>query len=152
MIKVQLQNLLFYPAVGGIENYLYYVAKTLLKMGYRPQILCAKHKVDLPSKEIYENIEIIRHPVYKIPKIISTLTPIYYTKKIQEFLENNIKDIDVIWSRHPYYTYASCKLEQKAPVIYIQATVFPLYVAYNYSKNLIKKNKSIFSKFTQLLY
>ena len=62
-----LQNHTFYPATGGIENYLYYVSRNLKEMGHNPLILCEKHDPGLSDFETYNGIEIIRHPYYKIP-------------------------------------------------------------------------------------
>ncbi|WP_273277816.1 glycosyltransferase family 4 protein [Methanothrix soehngenii] len=124
-MKIQLQNTSFYPATGGIENYLYYASKTLLKMGHEPTILCSQHQPNLPTKENYEGIKIIRHPYYSLPLIpFAPINPIYYVKKLQKFLGNNSEDYDTIWPRILYDAYATGKVFQnKIPIIFIQAAI-----------------------------
>lgn len=124
-MKIQLQSLFFYPSTGGIQNYLYYASKALLKMGHEPTILCSQHQPDLPEREIYDNIEVVRHPYYRLPRIpFATINPIYYVKKLQKFLENNPADCDVIWSRYFYEAYASGKaFRGEIPVIFIPAVI-----------------------------
>lgn len=135
-MKIQLQNALFYPAMGGIENYLYYASKTLLKLGYKPTILCSQDLPNLSIKETYEDIEIIRHPVYRLPKALFMFNPFYHVKKLQKFIKTNSKNIDVILSRHPYYCYATKKALPKVPTLFIQASVFAyLETKYPYPAN-----------------
>lgn len=124
-MKIQLQNILSYPATGGVENYLYYASKTLLKMGHEPTILCSQHQPNLPVKEVYESINIIRHPYYRFPLIpFAPMIPIYYVKKLQTFLENSSANYDVIWSRSLYEAYASGKsFKGETPIIFIQAAI-----------------------------
>ena len=126
-MKIQLQHMLFYPATGGIENYLYYASKTLLKMGHKPTILCSRHQPNLPTKEVYEGIKIIRNPYYRLPPIpFAPINPIYYAKKLQKFLENNSADYDMIWSRFSYGPYATQKaFKNEMPIIFIPAVVWP---------------------------
>lgn len=139
-MKIQLQNTRFYPATGGIENYLYYAAETLLKKKHKPTILCSKHLPDLPMKDIYENIEVIRYPAYHLSKPLFAFNLLYYEIRLQEFIRNNSNGVDIIWARHPYCTYASCKALPKIPIIYIQATVWPYYLRYASKKiNVFRK-------------
>ncbi|GAG65199.1 unnamed protein product [marine sediment metagenome] len=147
-MKVQLQNTLFYPATGGIENYLYHASKILLRMGHEPTILCSRHQPNLPAKEVYEGIKIIRHPYYHLPKPLFAFNLIYYEKSLQKFVKTNSKDIDAIWSRHPYCTYASCKALQEIPTIYIQATVWPSFLRYASEK--LKGVRKIFFRVQNL--
>jgi glycosyltransferase involved in cell wall biosynthesis len=139
-MKIQLQNTLFYPATGGIENYLYYASKTLLKLGHEPTILCSQHNPNLHIREVYDDIEIIRYPRYHLPKPLFAFNLFYYVKSLQKFIRNNSKDVDAIWARHPYCAYASCKALPKNPIIYIQATVWPFFLRYAYERlNIIRK-------------
>ena len=141
-MKIQLQNITFYPSTGGIENYLYYASKTLLKMGHEPTILCSQHQPNLPAKEIYEGIKIIRHPYYYLPPIpFAPINPIYYVRKLQKFLENNSANYDVIWSRYFYEAYASGKaFKGEIPIIFIQAAIATTLIKIAASNtNLISK-------------
>lgn len=144
-MKIQLQNSTFYPALGGIENYLYYTAKALLKTGHEPEILCSRHIKHLPAEENYENIKIIRHPAYS--PILYPINPFYHSLRLKKFIEKNSFDMDVILPRHPRYAYASCKaFSNDIPVLYIQATVYPEYrkITLKDSDLISKSKKKIF--------
>lgn len=151
-MKILLQSILFYPAIGGIENYLYYVSKELLKMGHEPTILCSQNPSNLPMKEVYEGIKIIRHPYYRLPTVpFALINPIYYIKKLLNFLEKDYKDYDTIWARYFYEAFASGKaFKGKMPIIFIQAAIASTLNSID-SKNfsLIKKiySKSIIPQF-----
>ena len=134
-MKIQLQNTLFYPAIGGIENYLYYVSKTLLKLRHRPIILCSQHQKNVPEEDIYEGVRVIRYPLTpRIIKLFMMFNQFYYENELKKFIERNLENIDIIWARHPYYAYASCKALPKKPIIYIQATVWPFFLSQGYNK------------------
>jgi len=138
-MKIQLQNILYYPALGGIENYIYNVSKQLVKKGHEPTILCSKHLKTLPDEEQIEGIHIKRHPYYKLPKIpFAPFNPIYYAKKLQYYLKDLEMDDDVIWSRYFYETYASCEnFKGKIPIIFIQAAISPSLEKFSNSNNII---------------
>ena len=74
-MNIMLQNHTFYPMLGGIENYLYYVSKTLEEMGHQPVILCEKHDHELLDFEKHKEISIIRHPYYDVPKRMLFVKP-----------------------------------------------------------------------------
>jgi glycosyltransferase involved in cell wall biosynthesis len=140
-MKVELQNIQFFPARGGIESYFYNVSKTLLKLGHEPSVFCAKHIASLPQKENIEDIEINRHKRFNLPLPFRLFNPIYYSTGLQRHINERIDKVDAFWSRHPYYCYATGKvLQRKKPLIYIQAFSFPRFLKINYKKDsLIKK-------------
>lgn len=124
-MKIQLQNLLFYPATGGIENYLYYTSKELINLGHEPTIFCSQHQNNLKKVDIFSGIKIRRHNNYELPNLPWGLyNPFYYTHNVYEDLKSEIPEYDVIWSRFFYDAYVSCKIpERKCPVIFIQAAI-----------------------------
>ena len=124
-MNIQLQNNVFFPARGGIENYLYYASKTLIKLNHKPTILCSRHLSNLPMEETYEGIRVLRHPPYFLRFPASLLNPLYYFGRLQRVIKEYSGDLDTVWSRQPAYCYCSCKSLQ-VPVIYIQAVVWPL--------------------------
>jgi len=143
-MKIQLQSTSIYPIVGGIENYIYYVSKNLLKLGHKQIILCSQNQKNVPTKDIYKYIKIVGFPPFHFlmkPFVICNL--FYYEKMLQKFIKNNSDNIDAVWTRHPYYAYASGKVLKKIPIIYIQATAWPLFLKYKYSR-LNYFNKIIF--------
>lgn len=127
-MKIMLQNHAFYPVVGGIENYLYYVSKTLKEMGHQPAILCERHDTKLSTYDDYEGISIIRHPHYEIPKPLLFLKPRIFSEKLKHFIGEHIGDTDLIISRYPHYCYATCLLNLNIPILYVPATVHWRYL------------------------
>ena len=119
-----LQNHTFYPALGGIENYLYHVSKTLKEMGHQPIILCEKHHHKLSDFETYDGIKIIRHPYYNIPKRLLFMKPKIISEKLKHFISEHVVDIDLIISRYAHYCFATCSLNQDIPIFYIPPSVF----------------------------
>lgn len=139
-MKIMLQNHTFYPAWGGIENYLYYVSETLKEMGHQPIILCEKHDKELPSFDTYSEISIVRHPNYKIHKPLLFIKPRVVSEQLRHFIRNHVGGIDLIISRYLDYCYATCSLELDIPVFYVPATVHWKYTKTS-SKNLTYKEK-----------
>lgn len=134
-MKIQLQNMLFYPSTGGIETILFNVGKVLLRLGHEPIIFCVKHQKELRDDELYEGIKIIRHPRPYLPFPFTIFNPIYYVKKIQRQLTEFTEDVNAIWGWHPYYCYASGKVfKGKKPLIYCQAFPFPRFLRRNFEK------------------
>lgn len=82
-MNIMLQNHTFYPILGDIENYLYYVSKTLYEMGHQPIILCEKNDHRLMEFENYNGIEIVRHPYYTIPKPMLFMKPMIVSNHIK---------------------------------------------------------------------
>jgi glycosyltransferase involved in cell wall biosynthesis len=118
-----LQNHTFHPVLGGIENYLYYVSKTLKEMGHRPIILCEKHNPELADIEIYDGIKIITHPYYNIPKRLLLMKPKMVSYHLKGFISKHVGDVDFVISRYPHYCFATCSLNLDTPVVYIPPSV-----------------------------
>jgi len=123
-MNIMLQNHTFHPALGGIENYLYYVAKTLKEMGHQPVILCEKHDSRLPSFENYNGIKILRHPYYNIRKRLLIVKPRIVSKQLKHFISKTVEGIDLIISRYPHYCFATNELDLDIPIFYIPPSVF----------------------------
>ena len=49
----------FYPFIGGVENYVYYSARELVKLGHRVTVICANEPVT-KKEEIIEGIKVKR--------------------------------------------------------------------------------------------
>lgn len=139
-MRIMLQNHTFYPILGGIENYLYHVSKTLKEMGHQPIVLCEKHDNKLSEFENCDGIEIIRHPYYDIPKQMLFIKPEIIASKLKEFVLKHIDNVDLIISRYPHYCFATCSLDSNIPIFYLPATVFWNYIKKS-SENLGLKAK-----------
>jgi len=136
-MKIQLQNVLYYPSTGGIESYLYNISKKLKETGHKPEILCSQHRKTLPKYDNHENINIVRHPYYKINVFpFNILSPIYFIKRLEKFLKTNVFDCNIIWSNFFLEAFASCKaFRKKTPIIYINhaiaSNLMKLYYSYS---------------------
>lgn len=51
----------FYPFTGGVENYVYYLSRELVRSGNQVKVVCA-NEPDIESKQIVEGIEVERLP------------------------------------------------------------------------------------------
>jgi len=120
-MKIQWQCLNYYPSSGGIVSYVYNVSKKLIASGHDPTVVCAHLKKTLPKYEIHENINIIRHPYYRIHGLpIDILALIYFELRLEKFLNKNANDSDIIWSNFFLEAFASCKaFRNKIPMIFI---------------------------------
>jgi arginase family enzyme len=92
-MKIQLQNPTFYPALGGIENYLYYTAKTLLKIGHEPEILCSRHIKQLPAEEEYEKIKSGKYNIFYAKDVHDNKT--WFNQAIEKLTENVYITFDI---------------------------------------------------------
>lgn len=139
-MKIELQNIHFALGEGGIESYLYSVSKVLLKMGHSPSVFCARHTLDVPAEENIEGIKIIRHKRLNLPGQFKFFNPIYYSIGLQKYIGKRIDEADAFWTRHPYYCYATGKiLENRKPLIFIQATPLPRFLKMNYQNSPLLK-------------
>ena len=143
-MKIQLQNITFYPSTGGIQSYLYSISKRLIEIGHEPTVLCSLHIKTLPRYDTHENINIIRHPYYKTHVFpFNVLSPIYYVKKLEKLLKTNASDYDIIWSNFFLEAFASCKaFSEKIPIIYIKhaiaSNMIKLYASHSNDKVSLK--------------
>ena len=58
-MKILLANGSAYPAIGGVENSLNYMAQALIQKGHQVKILCFRRSAYEPSRIVHNNVEII---------------------------------------------------------------------------------------------
>ena len=154
-MKVQWQCVNYYPSSGGIVSYVYNVSKKLIEKGHDPTVICAKLKKTLPNNETHENINIIRHPYYKIHGLpFNILAPIYYEIRLEKFLRKNSNDYDVIFPNFFLEAFASCNVfRKKKPIIFIvHAVASKLIKLYNKYPNADDFLKSYVKNLYQQYY
>ena len=137
-MKIQWQCVNYYPSSGGIVSYIYNISKKLIETGHNPTVICSRPKKTLPKYETHENINIIRHPYYKIHMLpYNILAPLYYEIRLEKFLSKNAYDYDIIWSNFFLEAFASTKVfRKKIPIIYIiHAVGSKLIKLYNVNAN-----------------
>jgi glycosyltransferase involved in cell wall biosynthesis len=143
-MKIQWQCLNYYPSSGGIVSYVYNVSKKIIDSGHNPTVICTHLKKTLPKYETHENINIIRHPYYKIHGLpIDILAPIYFEIRLEKFLSKNVSDYDIIWSNFFLEAFASCKaFRKKIPLIFIihavASKMIKLYNKYPNAERFLK--------------
>ncbi|MFX0196558.1 MAG: glycosyltransferase family 4 protein [Candidatus Hodarchaeota archaeon] len=123
-MNIMLQNHTFYPALGGIENYLFHVSKTFKAMGHQPIILCEKHDHKLSDHDNHGGLKIIRHPYYSIPKRLLFKKPRIISERLKDFISKNLSGIDLVISRYPHYCFSTMELGFDVPIFYIPPSVF----------------------------
>ncbi len=74
---------LFYPNIGGNEKLFLTLGEELVKLGHEVTVITTKFNTDLPGKEIYNGIEIIRLSLFNRFgfTLLSLPTVIKYSKK-----------------------------------------------------------------------
>lgn len=60
-MKVVQTPVRFYPFTGGVENYVYYLSRELVKFGIHVKVICA-NEPEIESKQVVEGIEVERLP------------------------------------------------------------------------------------------
>lgn len=72
-MKILQTPIRFYPFIGGVENYVYYLSQELVKKGHHVKVICA-NEPNSPKEEIIDNITVKRVPY--IGKLANTnITP-----------------------------------------------------------------------------
>lgn len=132
----------FYPSIGGVENYVYYLSKELVKKGYKVTVICA-NEPSTRREEIIDGIIVKRLPY--VGKIANT--NITHTLPFKLFRE----DFDIIHTHLPTpwsadWSVILAKFKKKPIIITyhndIVSTGFASYIAKLYnltSLNIILK-------------
>jgi glycosyltransferase involved in cell wall biosynthesis len=114
----------FYPARGGIENYLAEVSRRALALGHRPAVVCRRHLPDLPEREEWEGVEIIRHPDFSFSPLSLFRKPVAFAERLSRWLaaEGLVRD-GIAVCRYPHYGAALGALPGAAPAVYLPAAL-----------------------------
>lgn len=136
-MKILLCNSFFYPALGGIENYLLNIARVYVEKGHSVSVLTQAHLPHLPLYEEVGHIKITRFHI--IENKIQFFQPWkllkLFRKEANLFIQNN--SFDLIICRDISSLSAIQSTKTTAKIIYIQATAYPLYTSFSL------KNKGI---------
>jgi len=123
-MKVWFLSHTFYPARGGIENYLAEASRRLAALGHRPAIVCRRHLPSLPEHEIWEGVEIIRHPDFSIPRLALLRKPRYFTACLSRWIgETGLARDGIAVCRFPHYGAALAAVKGAAPFVYLPAAL-----------------------------
>jgi glycosyltransferase involved in cell wall biosynthesis len=171
-MKILLVNSSAYPAIGGVENSLRFMARELIELGHEVKIWCfhsdSKEKVSF----FIENIEIVKYPIK--PVRLPHKRHNENLKSAKEGLSEYIKHYlpDVIWSRSsiiglgtilsgyegPLFQIFCTNAKMDSQGLYLNTKGMPLkrrllflllypfhfFSIYNIEKKLIKNCHSVF--------
>lgn len=132
-MKILIGNLFFFPALGGIENYILNIGKEFVNQGHEVTVITSKSEEKLFENEIIDGINVIR---FQIQPILKPATFFDTFNTIKSF-ENAVKAIvskdnyDVFISRDIYSLQAFQKNVNPSKIVYIQATALQLYMQHS---------------------
>lgn len=112
-MKILQVTALYYPHVGGIENYVYQISRRLVEKGHEVTIFTS----NIPMTNSYEEIEGIK--IYRFNSIFSLLSNHVLCRMFIELIKKH--DFDIIHA-HGYLQFATnfaviSKLKNKVPLI-----------------------------------
>jgi len=122
-MRILLANSYFFPAVGGIENYLLNVGRELVRLGHGVTVLAGRHDANLPLSDELNGIRIERYEMgmreaprglWNGPRRIGRCR-----RAARALLD--AESFDVIWARDIYSLVALQRVGSRPPILYIQA-------------------------------
>lgn len=112
-MKILQTPIRFYPFIGGVENYVYYLSQELVKKGHQLRVLCANEPPS-PREEIIEGIGVKR--LNYIGKVANTnITPGLPYAMSKENFDVIHTHIPTPWSAD--WSYMASKLKKKPLII-----------------------------------
>ncbi|OGV64981.1 MAG: hypothetical protein A3K19_16410 [Lentisphaerae bacterium RIFOXYB12_FULL_65_16] len=129
-MRILLANTFFFPAIGGIENYLLNVGRCLVRMGYEVTALVSRHAPGLPAQERIEGIEVLRYQRPDSRPPMNLLDPVRQVWASQRAAANLLaaRTFDVAWVRDVFSLAGVMSCACRPRVTYIQATACPVYL------------------------
>lgn len=125
-MNIWMLNATFFPARGGIENYLHSAGKVLKELGHRPLVICRRHHPSLPEREERDGIKIIRHPDFPVPRSQLWRKPAYLTERIAGWIRaSGLAGDGLALSRHLYYQAAISSLSRNPAQVYMPPSCWP---------------------------
>jgi 1,2-diacylglycerol 3-alpha-glucosyltransferase len=149
-MKILLSNSFFFPALGGIENYLLNISRILIKEGHKVTIFTYAHEEGLKLEDKIDGIRVIRFAKKNLLLKLRFFEPYYllssFLKEAEYFLHNEIFDLYIV--RDLFSLAAVYNAVRLPKIIYIQATAYPIYI----KQTLKNYGDSIFSKLYWTIY
>lgn len=146
-MKIVLTSTYFYPRIGGVENSLFFMAKSLMKLGHEVAIMCFDGDSLVCQKQHWDGIPIFRFN-YGVSRL-SPLSRLRLAKAARRALIETQKHFepDEIWSRNAVITAGLVKSNVLIPIRHIFPTTASLNVEGMYSQ----KPRAILVKLLYLL-
>ncbi|MDY6965092.1 MAG: glycosyltransferase family 4 protein [Halobacteriota archaeon] len=129
----------FYPFIGGVENYVYYLGKEQIELGNEVKVVCAGEPVGLKDREIVDGIEVRRLNYFK--KIANTnVTPGLPLRLLSEDFDILHTHLPTPWSAD--WSALVSKIKKKPLVLTYHNDIvgggFASYIAKTYNHTLLK--------------
>lgn len=124
MITVRLlfEDISLFPSHGGVARHLWGLADAMRATGHHTHVL-----VGDAAPDIHEYISVHTQP--KVSWYNHVVKPVIFSRTVRDYLRDLPERYDAFIPMHPYYAWASSRLE--TPTVYIQASAFPLFSAYS---------------------
>jgi glycosyltransferase involved in cell wall biosynthesis len=137
-MKILQTPIRFYPFIGGVENYVYYLSQELVKRGHQVRVLCADEP-PASEEDVIQNIEVKR--LHYMGKIANTNITLGFPYAISQ------EDFDVIHTHIPTpwsadLSYLASILKKKPLIVTyhndIIGTGLAHYIAKLYNNTFLK--------------
>jgi 1,2-diacylglycerol 3-alpha-glucosyltransferase len=153
-MKILICNTFFYPALGGIENYLLNIARVYVREGKDVTVLTSAYSSELKKIEYLDGIKIIRFPLmskrFKYIFFEPWILLRSYEHAVMELSAEN--NFDKCLSRDIFSLVALGKSFPFNRIIYIQATAYPLYIEHSYRKKGVSLKARIYWMIYRILW
>ena len=124
-LNILIANTLYLPNIGGVENYIWSVAKTFSQNGHKVNIVCSDHNYSdnqkLPSFESREEADVFRYHYYK--SIFGFVYQILSARKLVKKLNEEVGEYDKILARS-HQAVLFCRLAGLRKIIYVVPGVY----------------------------
>ncbi len=118
----------FLPHRGGVDNYLFHVAKALVAQDIRA-VLFTQADISLSAADAPQGVVIHSHPCLTPHGPLRVIEPLLLLRRLKNVLHRaNRTAPDALWSRHCLYALASLDAYPDRPHVYIAASVYPTYL------------------------
>jgi glycosyltransferase involved in cell wall biosynthesis len=127
--RILLANTYFYPAVGGIENYLLNVGRVLASQNIGVGAIASNPSALLPSTGSIDGIRIDRFDFSERRPPCDMFDHLRLLRTFQSSMRQilNVEPYDAVWARDAFSCFAAVQAAPRVPTVYIQATAFPVY-------------------------
>ncbi|WP_076923758.1 glycosyltransferase [Pseudoalteromonas sp. EB27] len=113
-----------YPAIGGVQNSMVFIARELIRRGNTVTVISFDGKKSYTDTFNHEGCT-----YYKFPEIRGVLAPILakkFTLAVKELFKNEVIKPDLVISRHALVSYGLIKMGLKVPLVHIYPTTSSL--------------------------
>ena len=114
MKKYIIYSALYYPNLGGVENYTYHLSKELLKMGHRVTLVTS-NVFNLPTNEVIDGLEIYRLPCFNL--LDGRFPVLKYNKICKQITKKLLQekfDLAIINTRFYIHSLYAAKISRKS--------------------------------------